>query len=141
MLDHLADATNPLLGVALIVGLILLWRRDKSNCARIFFAALISIVLIQLIHQLFEIRYDVWGHGGMNFSTHAAMTIALCIPLVLLWKRLWWLFLLIFIAYDALMMMLAFHSLGDIITTTIVIFPLCLLCHFVAQRKRAIAPE
>jgi hypothetical protein len=78
----------------------------------------------------------------MNFSTHAAMTIALCLPLALLWKRLWWLFLLIFMAYDALMMVLAFHSLADIITTTIVIFPLCLLCHFVARRrKKAIAPE
>ena len=137
MLDHIADATNPLLGIALIVGLILLWQRDKNNCSRIFIAAIVSIVLIQLI-RVTEAHYDVWAHWAMNFSTHAAMTIAFCVPLALLWKRLWWLFLAIFIVYDALMMLLAFHSLADIITTTLVILPLCCLCHFVALRKKRV---
>jgi hypothetical protein len=140
-LHLLANATNPLLGIALIVGLILLWQHEKNNAGRIFIAAVISIVLIQVIHQVAEVHYNVWGHWGMNFSTHAAMTIVFCVPLALLWKRLWWLFLLIFIAYDVLMILLAFHSLADIVTTTIVILPICLLCHFAAQRRKQLSAQ
>jgi hypothetical protein len=134
ILHLVANATNPLLGIALIVALFLLWQQNKPYATGIFLATIVSIVFINII-RVGEAHYDIWSRWGMNFSTHAAMTIAFCVPLALIWQKRWWLFLAIFIAYDALMMMLLFHSLADIITTTIVIFPICAAYQFVAWFK------
>jgi len=131
ILHQVANATNPLLGIALVVALVLLWQRNKSYSMGIFLATIVSIIFINII-RVGEAHYDIWSHWGMNFSTHAAMTIAFCVPLALIWQKRWWLFLAIFIAYDALMMMLLFHSLADIVTTTAVIFPICAAYQFVA---------
>jgi hypothetical protein len=140
ILHQIANATNPLLGIALIVGLALLWRQNKFNCWRIFLATIISIVLINII-RVGEAHYDIWSHWGMNFSTHAAITIAFCVPLALIWQKRWWLFLAIFLVYDALMMMLSFHSLADIITTSVLIFPICAVCQFVAWRREKLSSK
>jgi len=138
MWDHVADATNPLLGVALVIGLILLWRSDKIRARGIFLMTVLSVVLIYIIRTV-EAHYDVWAHWGMNFSTHAAMNIALGLGLALVWPRRWWVFGLIFIAYCWLMMIMQYHTLADILTTSVLILPLCGLCQYLAWRRRTTA--
>jgi hypothetical protein len=138
ILHLIANSTNPLLGIALVAALVLLWQRNKSYAAGIFLATILSIILINII-RVGEAHYDIWSRWGMNFSTHAAITIAFCIPLALIWQKRWWLFLAIFIAYDILMMMMLFHSLADIVTTSALIIPICGVCQFVAWRKRKIS--
>lgn len=138
ILHHVANATNPLLGIALVVALVLLWQRNKSYSTGIFLATIASIVLITII-RLGDAHLKIWDSWGMNFSTHAAFTIAFCVPLALIWHKRWWLFLAIFVAYDVLMMMMLFHSLADILTTSALIIPVCGVCQFVAWRRREIS--
>lgn len=140
LLKIFSQTINPALAIALIVGLALLWRQDKSRFWGIFIASIISIALAYLIKNV-EGHNDIWAHWGMNFSSHSALAIACCTAMAFIWQRRWWVFAVIFIAYAIFMVMMQFHTVADILSTSAVIFPICWVCQFVAWRRTKVITQ
>lgn len=135
-----ADLTNPTLAIVFIAGIILLWRKEAVQARGIFFATIASVVIVYALKILTEDRADLWALAGLNYSTHGAMTIALCVGLSFMWARYFWLFLLAFLAYCALMVILQFHTPADVFATGMVVFPLCFFCQYFAWKRRQQQP-
>lgn len=133
LVQHLSQLIGPAFAIALIAGLVVLWGRDKSRSQGIFIAAAVSIVLSYIIKNM-EGHNHIWAHWGMNFSSHSVLPIACCTAMAFIWQRRWWVFALLFAAYAIFMILMQFHTLADILSTSAVIFPLCLICQFVAWR-------
>jgi hypothetical protein len=137
LLKLFSQAINPALAIALVVGLVLLWRKDKTRFWAIFAAAAASIAISYLIKNVEGHNY-IWAHWGMDFSSHSALAIACCTAMAFIWQRRWWIFAVIFVAYAIFMIMMQFHTTADILSTSAVIFPICLACQFVAWRWQKI---
>ena len=135
ILKIFSQTINPALLIALIVGLIFIWRQEKLRFWAIFIATALSIALAYLIKNV-EGHNDVWTNWGMNFSSHSALAIACCTALAFIWQRRWWIFAAIFIAYAIFMIFMQFHTVADILSTSAVIFPICWICQFVASRRK-----
>ena len=137
LLKIFSQTINPALILVLIVGLIFVWRQDKSRFWGVFIASIISIAIAYLIKNI-EGHNDIWANWGMNFSSHSALAIACCTAMAFIWQRRWWIFATFFIVYAIFMIIMQFHTLADILSTSAVIFPLCWICHYWAWwRNRA----
>lgn len=134
LLKIFSQGINPALLIALIVGLVVIWRQERSRFWPILIATALSISLTYLIKNV-EGHNDVWANWGMDFSSHSALAIACCVALAFIWQHRWWIFSAIFIAYAIFMMIMQFHTLADILSTSAIIFPLCWICQFVAWRR------
>lgn len=131
-LDTIADAVNPLLA---LITLVLPWvptlRRRVRPVAFLAGTAL-SIAIVYAL-QAIDHAAGLWPALGFDYSTHSAFTAALITSLGVLERRLLWIFVPVFFGYAALMLYQRYHSLADIVTTTVVIVPCSLIAHWVVR--------
>jgi hypothetical protein len=134
LLDGLADAVNPALGICLLIFLFGATRRREISW-RTWVAALLGVAVVYLLQNL-----DHYGHWwkriGSDYSTHSALALALAIPIGILRPKLWPTLLAVLLGYAVLMMILGFHTLLDISTTALVIAPIVVLLQRIFLEKR-----
>ena len=138
VLDGIADATNYLLLVWLLVVLVLGARR-RTLCGRAWLAVALSIAIVYIL-KAFDGKFDLWERVGWNYSTHSALAAAVVISLWFLDAPRRAIALAVFVAYEVLMVLLGFHSILDIVSTLVVVAPLIWLCHFLRERKPISSP-
>lgn len=140
ILDGVADSVIPVLGIILLLLLIrgtiqkeIEWRRWAGIA--------LGIATVYILKTL-EKRLHIWESLGGDYSSHSALTVAVMVPLIYIRPK--WLLPLIgvFVAYAALMVVLAFHSILDITTTLAAVVPLVLLANrFLGRGKTVSAVE
>jgi hypothetical protein len=132
-LDRIADTINPVLALTtLAVPWVLPLRRRTHPMAFLAGAALAIAAVYGL--QALDQATGLWPTLTLNYSTHTAFAAALVTSLGFLERRLLWLFVPVFLGYVALMLYQRYHSLSEIVTTTIVIVPCSLLAHWAVRR-------
>lgn len=131
--DRIADAVNPLLALGLILFLVAATRKKEID-SRSWLAAALGIALAFGLHAV-DNRLHLWPKIGADYSTHSAICAALLIPLAFLRPRWWPLCAGVLALYAALMMMLGFHTLLDIVSTLLIVASLILLAHFLLLCK------
>ncbi len=123
-LDFIADLYNPLLAIcALIFGF---WfGRYKLN--KLKWAITYSIELLiylTLVYGLgyLDSRFGLWPSLGWDYSTHTAFALAMIWPLWLYQYAKWrWIWPVSFVFYAGLMLYQGYHTLTDILSTSVVI--------------------
>ena len=119
-LDHIADAFNPLLGVAVVVGAIYLER------ARAWEFLLRAIVATLIVQQSAKIVQHLGWLGPKFPSTHFAVTLCFATFLALLNRKAIPFIAAIVVAYGALMLWQHYHKplemLGALYAIPIAIF-------------------
>ena len=137
ILDGVADITNILLIVWLLAVLVVGTQR-KILTGRAWLATALSIALVYIVKTV-DGKLDLWERIDGNYSTHSALAAALAISLIFLDRPRRFLALGIFIAYEALIVLLGFHSILDLVSTLALLMPLIWLCHFCIERRRAVS--
>jgi len=134
-LDLLADAINPLLVLALIVAPLLVCRRAGEPLPWSFWLrSALAIALVYLVAH-FDRRWHIWASWGSDYSTHSALALAAALSLAC-FRRHWLNFLLpLLLLYGALMLVLGYHTVTDMLTTALLVVPLTLLCHRVRSTR------
>lgn len=125
-IDTIADAYIPLL-VLLVLCFIAKLIIDKQYGRAILFtqSALISATCVYAIMAL-DNFFSIWQSFALDYSTHTALALALVLTLfnTKVTNKVWRPTLITsFVAYAALMLYQEYHTLADILSTTIVLAP------------------
>lgn len=118
-LDAIADAVNPVVGV---LALMLPWLRPRIRGQRAFIMDLLTLAAVGLAYAVMALdsAFLPWGRLGLDYSTHAAVYIAIASSL---WQQGGMARLtgvIVGAAYAALMLWQKYHSFLDIVTTAVV---------------------
>ncbi len=120
-LDTIADAYIPLLG-GLSLGFVAAplirgaWRLARGRLAMVFSGLVCAYGLLLIDNQ-----FGTWASFGMDFSTHSAVALVLIMFLMFCATRLSLLWLISLAAYALLMLYQGYHTLADIVTTSLVV--------------------
>lgn len=125
-LDSIADSINPICG---IVALLVPWvkRARRGRAALTLNALTIVAVAIAYCLQALDGATHLWSRVGLDYSTHAAVFIAIASSI---WQHgiPWrWSIAGIGVGYAILMLVQGYHSVLDIVSTGTVIAPLLIL--------------
>ncbi len=134
-LDHIADAVNPLLGVAGVAGALWLLR---ARAQQFLLRALLATVVVQQSAKLVQHL----GWLGPKFpSTHFAVALCLATFLALLHRRLVPVAAAVIVAYGALMLWQHYHTPLEMAGALYAV-PLAVVAHRLGRRARAVnAPK
>ena len=133
-LDHIADAVNPMLGVAVVGGALWLWRaRAWEFLLRAVLATLIVQQSAKLVQHL--------GWLGPKFpSTHFAVALCLATFLALLHRKLIPVAATVIVAYGALMLWQHYHKPLEMAGALYAV-PLALAAQRLGRRERVIKAQ
>ena len=117
VLDRLADAYNPALAVAWLLlvvhaGILRRWRAGLARLALGVCSLLVAYGVMWL-----DAAVGLWPSMGLDYSTHAAVALALCVVLWVLWRRMRIAVAVSLAAYCMLMLYQRYHTPGDIAST------------------------
>lgn len=131
ILDAIADAYNPLLGVislALIAAPLFSrrWRATGIRGLHLTVGLVIAYGLMFLDNAL-----GIWPRFGLDYSTHTAVACVLAVFLAVHAPRLVWLWIGSLVAYLVLMLYQGYHVPLDVATTAVVVAaPLILILRY-----------
>lgn len=122
-LDAIADSYIPLLFVLFLAGLgrdvYLLWPNYRASLISLFY--LIGLLAAAYGLMFIDNTLRLWPSFGLDFSTHTAVSLALVLGLARVFPARWTLLAVSFVGYLALMLYQQYHSLLDVLTTSVVI--------------------
>src|SRR5690348_3830436 len=120
LVHGLADAIAPLLALLAILNVVI---RPPLGGRRVvqrsLAAAALGVAAIYLI-ALVDFGLGLWCRAGLDYSTHTAFATTLAISI---WRsRPGWIWALgaVLLVNAALILALGFHSVGDVVTSTII---------------------
>ena len=120
LFDTVADSVNPLLAFTAIAFAVREWRRPMRRAALLFaLATALGLGGIYGVRAL-DSRLAVWDRWGGDYSTHAAFATSVTLGLVLWWPRRRAALIGVLAAYLALVVVMGYHRLVDVVTAGIV---------------------
>ncbi len=126
-IDTIADSYNPfLLLISIAIVAISFIRNHKHSAASQTTVLLLGFGIIYFIYWLDQ-QLKLWTSFGLDYSTHTATSLLMTTFIFYYLKRLRYLFLIMFIVYLLIMIYQKYHSIQDILTTCMIIFPISLL--------------
>ena len=136
ILDFLADSIIPLLAIILLVLLVRATLQKEIDWRR--WAGLALGIATVYILKTIDKRLGIWPGFGSDYSTHTALFTAVVVPLIYLRSKWMPALVGVFVAYAALMIMLGFHTIVDIVSTLVAVLPLVFLANYLLNRKKAL---
>jgi hypothetical protein len=134
LLRLLADLFDPLLALFALVAP--LFRRPRLlRPAIVYYVCAATAVAMVYVLRAVDARYQIWASGGLDFSTHTAFATSLAVSLIALDRR-WLAPALTALALDfALMVVLRYHSVLDIVYSAPLAAAVAALLHFAGNRR------
>jgi hypothetical protein len=120
-LDAIADASNPAMGVACLLRLCWLLSKRRWRDAAWMIVVFPGALVVAYGWERIDLHFGLWPGIGLDYSTHTAVAVAAGGVLWMFWAsaRIAWAFWLL--AYAALMLWQRYHTVGDILTTALVV--------------------
>ena len=126
-LDRIADAFVPAQAIAaLLLALAHLARRRFLLVGKLFVLFAIGLVLVYGM-MFADNRFGFWPAFGLDYSTHGSVALMLTAVLIVAWRRFWWLWCGLVLAYLGLCLYQRYHTVADIATTALYLVPLHLV--------------
>lgn len=130
-LDTIADNVNPVLLVASLLLLGFYHKERWKGYTLYLVAAIVYVYGFQAIDRAF----DIWSSTGLDYSTHSAVTIAMTGILIWLKVDYWKWVVPIVLSYFGLQLFQEYHSLADIVSTSLVIMPLVFIANYLTSKR------
>lgn len=127
-IDLIADSYIPIL-VALSA-IHLYQHRSNSHLVKGRVTALVQSTLFIYALMLVDAWLGLWPAFQLDYSTHSALALVFIISLAQISRRALWIASSSFITYCALMLYQQYHSLLDMVTTTLVVAPVIIWLHY-----------
>lgn len=133
-LDAIADAVNPVMGA---LALALPWLRPPVRAQRALIMDLFTVMAVGLAYAVVMVdsALGLWGRLGLDYSTHAAVYIAIASAL---WQHGGVGQLIggvVGVAYAGLMLWQKYHSFSDIVSTAVVMVAVLMVFWWVVGRE------
>jgi hypothetical protein len=122
-LDRIADAVNPLMGVAIAVLAVVLGIRHGWRAALRPVCGLLGGLVVVYGFKAIDGTWVVMARFGSDYSAHAAVHLAAWVALLCVRPRLFWLALSVCSGYFALMLWQGYHTPGHLLFTSLVVAP------------------
>jgi hypothetical protein len=124
VLAKIADAYNPaLLFISIVIALYFLAFKKDLHGLRLIVSAVIVYAIMFL-----DKKFSIWPAFGLDYSTHTATSLAMCLFICTAYKKTIVLIFLMLslLMYAGTMVLLNYHSWSDIASTAFVII-VCLI--------------
>ncbi len=134
-LDTIADSVNPTLFVVslLVIGNTVMTKRWRPAGMQVLSMLTGLIIVYGLMFT--DNRLKIWPAFGLDYSTHTAVAIVLVAFLTVNAKKLTALWVGVLLAYFVLILYQKYHTLADIIVTTLVVIaPVVLAMRYLRSR-------
>ncbi|HEX4953450.1 MAG TPA: hypothetical protein VF017_08665 [Thermoanaerobaculia bacterium] len=116
LLDALADAFDPLLALLALGAPLLRKPRALRPALSYYLATGLAIGVVYLVRAL-DLRYQLWGSLGLDYSTHSAFATALVVSMAA-FHRQWTVPLFAALAlYFCLILFMGYHGILDVLTS------------------------
>ncbi|PSU86678.1 hypothetical protein C0W35_22110 [Photobacterium kishitanii] len=125
----IADLYTPIIVVVCIICMLLSARYRKSVGLWQLGGVLLSTAFIYMVMFL-DNSLGLWPAFDLDYSTHTAIALVFIGYFMVYTPKLSVLMILSMMGYAALMMHQKYHTLADIMTTTICVMPIILLCQY-----------
>lgn len=120
IIDTICDSVNPILFFSAVgVGIAVLVKKNYKK-AGVVFGLLFGGLLLVYGTLFVDTKLKIWESFGGDYSTHTAFAIAACIAISAGTHWVKWL-IGVFCLYVVAMLYQQYHSVLDIVTTTLVI--------------------
>lgn len=123
LLDLIADSYIPILLIFLLFGILISFFVDKpaKRLALMGLCQAIFLVVCCYIMMFIDNNIGIWPALGMDYSTHTALSLSLCLSLCIIFKSARLAIGVSFLVYVALMIYQKYHTVADIFTTAVVV--------------------
>jgi len=134
-LDFIADLYVPVLAFFALASLLRTtmmrhWRQLGIHVAMILFGLLTAYGLMFV-----DIHLQLWPLRGLDYSTHTAVALIMVIFLIITAKKYSLIWVISLSSYFVLMLYQEYHSIADILTTTLAVATLHLSAIFLLCKK------
>ena len=120
-LDFVADSVNPILMVIAIIITIITGVKQGLRIGTVNISyLLLSIISVYAISGI-DYKFKLWSSFNLDYSTHTALALSSTLFLIKTHRSLLVAWLFILLMYFILMVYQGYHSVLDIVTTTIVL--------------------
>ncbi len=119
-LDIIADSVNPILAALTIIFIAYNYFKQGIKTGNKKFVYSLTAVACVYMLGFLDNKFQWWSSFGLDYSTHTALSLACTICLIKLCRKLrllWW---IIWLMYLFLMLYQGYHTIMDIVTTTVV---------------------
>ncbi|HEY8941947.1 MAG TPA: hypothetical protein VIM59_17260 [Cellvibrio sp.] len=144
-LDTIADSYIPVLLVLFVAGLAFKIYQSRANfrAAITHIGFLSGLLVMSYGLMFFDNAVHLWPALGLDYSTHTAVALSLVFALCVSFPSQWKVFVISILLYALLMLYQRYHSILDIISTSVVIgfFSFLLLNVVVKKRKPELLPN
>jgi hypothetical protein len=121
ILDVIADAYNPILLVVLLLFISrAIYQRRWVEVEMLFSSSVVGLGFVYLI-MFVDNNLSIWGSIGLDYSTHTAFAISIVTVLIIISKSYSKLLFVSLVFYIMLELYQKYHSIMDIVTTSVVI--------------------
>lgn len=126
----IADLYTPIIVIMCTICMVLSARKHSKRVGLLQLSGvLLSTVFIYAI-MFIDNALGIWPSFNLDYSTHTAIALVFIGYFIVYTPRLRTVMVFSIVAYAALMMHQKYHTLADIITTTICVMPVILLCQY-----------
>ncbi|MEC6830382.1 hypothetical protein VXS06_01225 [Photobacterium toruni] len=126
----IADIYTPIIVFMCVICLVLLERRQGMRSGLLAFSGvLLSTIFIYAVMFL-DNTLGIWPAFNLDYSTHTAIALVFIGYFIVYTPKIRLLMILSIVGYALLMIHQKYHTLTDIISTTIIVMPVILLCQY-----------
>ena len=122
-LDKIADSYTPFLAIVFLVGLVgraFKYPSEKRFLGRVFIF-FVGLLTVSYGIMFLDNAVQVWPSFNLDYSTHTAVSLTLVLSICALARQFWKIVISSFLLYVLLMLYQKYHTVGDIVSTMIVI--------------------
>ena len=126
----IADLYTPIIVIMCTICMVLSARKHSKRVGLLQLSGvLLSTVFIYAL-MFIDNALGIWPSFNLDYSTHTAIALVFIGYFIVYTPRLRTVMVFSIVTYAALMMHQKYHTLADIITTTICVMPVILLCQY-----------
>ena len=132
--DAIADSYIPLLALLCLLDLVIhIKSRGLKTSIKILMATFVGVIFIYAMMFLDQALH-IWPSFSVNsqvldYSTHTALAWAFLVQLMFINKTACYVSITSTVLYGLLMLFQNYHSLADIVTTTLAVLPILYMLH------------
>lgn len=120
-LDRIADSHNWLWGLAWLALVAHAFGARRWRAAAVRLAVGVAALAVAYGWAYADIALELWPRAGLDFSTHAAVAVAIAMTLWAISRWLGWIALVSCSLYAPLMVYQGYHGVGDIVSSAAVV--------------------
>lgn len=126
----IADLYTPMIVVMCIISMVLLGREQGLRSGLFALSGILLSTAFIYAVMFLDNSVGIWPAFNLDYSTHTAIALVFIGYFLVYSPKLRGVMVLSMVGYAALMMHQKYHTLTDIITTTICVMPVILLCQY-----------